>query len=391
MSPDRPMHEIYKDMRNDAIAGEYTHDTLAEELESSPSTLHKWCEPHGENGSGRDMPHLKYMRLTKASMNDSGLREDIRRAQSWGLLKDLHFVEELNFEGATLTGDDLSGRDLTCANFRGAKIIDVDFTGCKLMYANFSGAYILGVTKFDRANLTGANLNARHIDGASFRKANIRVSMWGDAYVANVDFQDCNHTGTDFRKVRWGENIRWFADHYRGGLLLSGSTGLENFIGVSQSHGFNRWQILQHADGRPKWKMLAGWTEVDILGEWSDVGCWLQLMHIIETEFSSSEQKEIYEVLTAEPRWGNHIRIAFEKEKREWVSDLYIDGMPPGRQEVNLVIKGRECEFFGRKGKISRGGLFVPEGTDGFEDLLTATGVDNVIDEIVQSTAEEAK
>ena len=95
-------------------------------------------------------------------------------------------------------------------------------------------------------------------------------------------------------------------------MQLSDSVGIENLIGITESHAINRHLILRAADGRPKWKMLAGWMEVDALHP----NCWLHLLHIIENEFSPSEQDEIFQTLTAQPHWGNHIRIEFEKQKR---------------------------------------------------------------------------
>ena len=380
----RTLHDLWRVVAKDYLASEEarkngeTIETLAEHCDCSVSTFYAHMEPE-DHGSGRPPTTKRVFRLAEKT-RDPRIPEFFEEA--FGRMGYRRPGERPDFTGKVLDHIDLTGQDLRGVSFRDAKLFGVNLERAHLDGADLGGAYILDGCNFDRAHLVGANLKARQVDRAMFRQADLRSTEWKNAGVSNADFRDCIHTGADFRGVSWGENIRWFADHYRGGLLMAGSRGLENFIGVTESHGFNRWLILRAGQGRPKWKMLAGWMEVDIQGEWQDVGCWLQLLHIIETEIPDSEQREVFEVLTEEQQWGNHVRIAFERMKQAWVQDLYVDGRPPTRQQVNKAIVGRECELLGVKGRVSRGGLFVPDGAD-FEHLVKATGVDNVIDQIV--------
>ena len=351
-------------------------EDLSAILECSTSMLRKYSlEPEEDNGSGRSIPARRLERLSLEAKDDIWARGLIHRFQATGLLQDVTVGDPLpDYTGATIEGTDFSGQTLSGVSFKNSKIFHANFNGAILHGADFSGAYLFGGCSFHRAECIYTNFQRCTIDEASFRNADIRAARFRHARFTRCIFQDCFHTGSDLRDVIFLDT-HWFADRYRGGLALQGAD-LRGLIGITESHGVNRWIIQNAADGRQQWKALAGWMEVDS----SEPGCWLHLIDYIESAFSDSEQREIYAVLTAEPTWGTHIRIEFEKIKRGMVDHLFQNGRLPARKAVNAELSGRACDLFGVPGQISRGGLFVPDGVEGAGELLTAFRVDNKID-----------
>ena len=69
---------------------------------------------------------------------------------------------ELDYRGADLSGENLSG-----AVYRGADFSGANLSGANLVGANLNGANLSG------ANLTGADLSGAYLRGATVRKANL--------------------------------------------------------------------------------------------------------------------------------------------------------------------------------------------------------------------------
>jgi uncharacterized protein YjbI with pentapeptide repeats len=83
-----------------------------------------------------------------------------------------------NFEGA-----DLSGLDLSMNNFDGAMFWHANLSGCDLSNCNLSGAEFLG------ANLRAANLRGANLKGAWFERTDLTLADLRDCKIdANCEF-----------------------------------------------------------------------------------------------------------------------------------------------------------------------------------------------------------
>lgn len=81
-------------------------------------------------------------------------------------------IEELYEEGSDITGLDADGADLRGINLSGANLEGASFKKALLQEANFEGANLTGA-KFDGAMLQGANFKKANLYSANFTRANL--------------------------------------------------------------------------------------------------------------------------------------------------------------------------------------------------------------------------
>jgi uncharacterized protein YjbI with pentapeptide repeats len=107
-----------------------------------------------------------------------------------------------DYDKASLTNSDFSGKVLT----------DSSFTKANLKNSNLSGADLRGVSFFganlESANLEGANLANATLDTARLSKANLKSAVLEGAFAFNAKFNGADIEGADFTDVLLREEVQ---------------------------------------------------------------------------------------------------------------------------------------------------------------------------------------
>jgi uncharacterized protein YjbI with pentapeptide repeats len=120
-------------------------------------------------------------------------------------------LQGVNLQGATLINVDLRGADLVRANLRGANLsrtdlrgailIDADLRSADLSIAALRGA-ILGLADLRQADLVDADLTSANLIDADLNHANLRGATLYDANLCNADLRSASLYGADLRQAK---------------------------------------------------------------------------------------------------------------------------------------------------------------------------------------------
>jgi uncharacterized protein YjbI with pentapeptide repeats len=117
-----------------------------------------------------------------------------------------------DYDKASLTNIDFSGKVLT----------DSSFTKANLKNSNLSGADLRGVSFFganlESANLEGANLANATLDTARLSKANLKNAVLEGAFAFNAKFNGANIEGADFTDVLLREEVQGYLCQIANGV-----------------------------------------------------------------------------------------------------------------------------------------------------------------------------
>lgn len=383
----KPLWEIVRGMLNDFFYQnpDWDIDRLSDRLQCAPSTLRKYAEPPEEqNGSGRVIPANRLLDISEIAKDDRAARWFMGRMQEAGLLQDVTVGDpHPNYASGTVEGVDFSGQDLRGATFNGAKLFHCNFSAARLDGADFSGAYLLDGCNLFRAKLVSANFKNAYVDNAGFQETDIRASDWRSARITRCSFRDCTHTGADMRNAVFVDT-QWFADRYRGGLVLDGAD-IAGLKGISESHGVLKQIVLNIAGGRQLFQAFAGFTEIKI------TGCWQTGLQFLYTQFSDKDRQEIFDAFNACPEWLIGIRLKLEHWKREqlmkrWGEDWNL--WPKKSRDRDAPLVGTRCTIDGIEYEIQSAGLFKPVGID---DIDRFYGMDVTTDEMLALALSQRK
>jgi len=135
------------------------------------------------------------------------------------------YLPMLNLEDADLTGANLAGAIFWDANLAGAYLTDAN-----LAEANLSGANLAGATLF-RANLMEAKLYSAILSKANLTGANLSGAKLGSANLTGANFDKANLRGA----FLWSYGIWWLIE----------SIEFANIYGVDAPEEFVKWAIEQ--------------------------------------------------------------------------------------------------------------------------------------------------
>ncbi len=112
------------------------------------------------------------------------------------------FLESANLEGCRFDGANLFRAVLAHARakgaiFRGARLEEANFGCADVSEADFSGETIVRRVQFFRANLTGANLERAHLDGADFTEAKLQRTKLVGCKAEELMFNKISLAGAD--------------------------------------------------------------------------------------------------------------------------------------------------------------------------------------------------
>ena len=216
---------------------------------------------HGKPGSGGRRDALQDLNSDGISL--AGV--DISKA----------YLPKLNLENADLSGANLTGADLLGANLTGAELPyanltevilpDSNLTGAILLGANLTGAILsdanlagaelweanLNEAFLSGANLTGAILKGAYLADASLFRANLAGALLTDANLAGASIYSANLAGANLR----GANFKDIGDWQTIESIESA-----NIYGVKNPpDGFIEWAIEHGAvsiKNDKEWKKL---------------------------------------------------------------------------------------------------------------------------------------
>lgn len=270
---------------------------------------------------------------------------------------------EQRLVGATIEGEDWSGRNLQGVDLRRARLVGVNLSRANLRGALLKDATLVD-TQFDHACLVNCDLQGINAENVSFEESDIRCSSWVSASISHCSFRNANHTGTDMRDVKFQQSQWLMVGHhhsYHGGMLLEGAT-LEGMIGISQSHAVVKQIVLNISENRYNFKMLAGLLDGGILS-------WQELFKLIEIYFDEREQNEIWTGLTDQGNWFNHIRIELERQKQHFLQqELGRDPLTwPKAINQCKILQGKKVNLYGIPGCFNQVGRFVPDSIEAGE------------------------
>lgn len=168
-------------------------------------------------------------RYAAGERNFSGLRDDI----------------DLN--GAVLTGVNLSEANLECvwmsganlseANLSKSDLSDIDLTGANLNGANLSEANLksayLSTAKFKAADLRGANLEYADLTGADLSQANLCNANLNSAHLESADLRGADLRGVDLKWVDYDESTQ-FPEGFNPSSYKGFWLGKDTFIKCDQ-------------------------------------------------------------------------------------------------------------------------------------------------------------
>ncbi len=195
------------------------------------------------------------------------------------VLHDAIFVEavlyDANFAEADLKGANLAGADLRGANLIGANLCNANLAGADLSYIYFHGDY----NDMHIANLSGADLSKADLSEAKLHYTNLSNTTMYDANFVEADLYFANLSGTILSQNQGvfgilGQNTN-FTKANLTGAILSNVIGwqdikkfeLANIVGVDQPEypenmppdGFIEWAKERGAvsiESKPVWKRL---------------------------------------------------------------------------------------------------------------------------------------
>uniref|UniRef100_A0A7S4EWJ8 Uncharacterized protein n=2 Tax=Chrysotila carterae TaxID=13221 RepID=A0A7S4EWJ8_CHRCT len=120
-------------------------------------------------------------------------------------------VRNVQFDHATMTDTNFQYSDIRRASFRGATLDRTDFTSAAIDFTDFTDAHMhnvimtnfgdggnAGYTTFDGADLTGSQITDSSLPGVSFRGAILKDLAVEDSYFSDGDF-----TGAVFKGIRF--------------------------------------------------------------------------------------------------------------------------------------------------------------------------------------------
>ena len=173
-----------------------------------------------------------------------------------------------NFQGANLVNANLQRANLINANLQEArglgstKLQGTNLAGAKLMYTNFIDAN-LEEAKLGSANLQGANLSSTKLQRAYLHSANLQ-----EAVLANANLQEVDLTNVNLQKANlWQANLRGvnfaFANLQGADLRqanLQGITEWKSIKGISQA---NVNGVKKAPEGFVEWAISNGAVSVE--------------------------------------------------------------------------------------------------------------------------------
>jgi uncharacterized protein YjbI with pentapeptide repeats len=147
------------------------------------------------HGQGVGMSETKIIGVSLKGMDVSGI--NLRGVEltnvdlSGANLKGAN-LERAKLIDVELTGTNLSSADLTRAKLQKANLVQTNFSDAKLEDADLTGAIIDKTTKFEGATLTGINLSEAQLTGFDFSSASLERSRFNKAALQGVNFSNAN-------------------------------------------------------------------------------------------------------------------------------------------------------------------------------------------------------
>lgn len=114
--------------------------------------------------------------------------------------------ERPNFNGADLSGLNLSFTHLVRADLTGANLTEVDMSGANLTFADFRQTN-LSEALLIRANFSGADLSGAYLGGADLFRADL---IWAD--LRGTDLSDADLQEANLRAAKYNEHTKWPED-----------------------------------------------------------------------------------------------------------------------------------------------------------------------------------
>ena len=111
-----------------------------------------------------------------------------------------------NLKNAQLIGVDLTGTNLSTADLSGAKLQKLNLSGtnfsdAELEQTDLTGVIIDKTTRFEGATLTGVNLSETQLTGFDFSEMNLSQSRFDKSVLDGVKFVDSDLTGVSFAEA----------------------------------------------------------------------------------------------------------------------------------------------------------------------------------------------
>lgn len=172
---------------------------------------------------------------------ESGDRLKQKHYQAWQVINTaqgkggsggrLEALQELNGDGVSLVGVDVSGAFLQGVQLQHARLVRANFNAADVRDGNFDGVDLsdayLQTANFRQARLHGANLEGAHFDRADLTGADL-----SGANLAGVTLDDADLHFADFAGVSWRE-----IHSIKNANMFGAKNPPEGFVDWAKKHG----------------------------------------------------------------------------------------------------------------------------------------------------------
>jgi hypothetical protein len=168
--------------------------------------------------------------------SESGDRLKQKHYQAWQVINlaqgkggnggRMEALEELNADGVSLVGVDLSSAFLKGMRLRKAKLARANFDGADARDADLSGAYV------EDASLRGVNFRGARLVGASFEGSKLNGADLSEADLSGAKLENADLWNADLEGLKW-EGIQ----SVKGTNVYGVEKAPEGFVEWAMGHG----------------------------------------------------------------------------------------------------------------------------------------------------------
>ncbi len=231
-----------------------------------------------ESGSRRKAKHYQAWQVINTAQGKSGsggrmdALQDLNRdgISLVGIDISGAFLPELNLENAKLERANISGADLYDANLAGAKLLIANLSEAELERANLSG------TDFYDANLVRADLSGANLAGAELIKANLSGVRFYDANLSGAKILNANLTGaklyyTNLVGANLSEAELAGAEFIGADLRKANLHDVKNWQTIQSIELANIYKVVNPPEGFIEWAKENGAVSIESKQEWEQI------------------------------------------------------------------------------------------------------------------------
>ena len=180
------------------------------------------------------------------------------------------FLPELNLENAKLERANISGADLYDSNLAGAKLLIANLSEAELERANLSG------TDFYDANLVRADLSGADLSGAELIKSNLSEVRFYDANLSGAKILNANLTGaklyyTNLVGANLSEAELAGAEFIGADLRKANLHDIKNWQAIQSIELANIYNVVNPPEGFIEWAKENGAVSIESKQEWIQI------------------------------------------------------------------------------------------------------------------------